>query len=210
MKHRRIKLLPLLAGLALSISAANAASWTVYTDQNTFNAAISGSTYTTNFSFSPGPLGSPFTISGNGLSVSAIPTDTNYTLYGYTNGLSVSSEGYDLLYTNFSTGAVAFGGRFFNLNTEGAFVSGNLTMSVTFADLGTASFTNVAAPSLTNFWGLVASTNITSFSLTGIAGVPTSGQITLGAVPEASTTALLAMSLAVLAIASRWRVKRRH
>lgn len=209
MKKRINRLLATVATISISLSSAHAAFWTLYTNQSAFNAALSAGSYATNFTYSPGPLDSPLLISGNGLSASALPTDNAYTLYGFANGLSVSSEGYALRFTNFSANSLAFGGEFFNLDTEGTFSSGDLTLDVTFGDLATVT-TNITATSLANFCGLVANTNITSFSLTGNAGVAATAQVTLGAVPEPSTVLLLAMSVALVALGSRLRGIRRR
>ena len=205
------RLLAIVAAISFSLSVAHAATWTAYTNQSAFNAALSAGSYTTNFTYSPdGPLDSPLPISGNGLSASAIPTDGTYTLYGFANGLSVSSEGeYALHFTNFSANTVAFGGKFFNLSTDGTFSGGSLTLDVTFADLGTVT-TNITAASLENFWGIAANTNIISFSLTSVAGLPTAGQVTLGAVPEPSTVSLIAMSVSAAVLGSRLRGFRRR
>lgn len=189
---------------AFMILTAGDTAWAAaqfYTNQSTFNAAITGASFTTNLSSLPaGQVDSPATFSGNGLSVQALSTNTGvYNLYSFGNGLTVNSEGYDLLFTNFSLAATAVGGLFFNLDTEGNFASGNLVLNAVFADSSSMT-TNVPSASTNSFFGFVGDTNLLSLTVSGQAGLPTAGQLTLGApVPEPSTYALILLSSGALA-----------
>ncbi len=182
------------------------ASAQFYTNQSTFNDDITGTSYTTNLLSFPASavVPSPANFSGNGLSVQAISTNTNdYNLYSFGNGLTVDSEGYSLLFTNFSLETTAFGGLLFNLNTDGTFVSGNLALNAVFADSSSIA-TNILSSSTNSFFGFVGNTNILSLTVSGLTALPAAGQVTLGSnVPEPSTWALLLLGAGTVAAAAR-------
>ena len=182
-----------------------------FSDQGAFNAAIPGASFTTNLSSFPADqvVASPAAFSGNGLSVEALSTDTaEYELYSFGNELTINPEGFSLVFTNFSSNVVAFGGTFFNLDNGGNLASGNIVLSALFADLSSMTTTNDVT-SISTFFGFVGSTNILSLAVSGEAGLPASGQITLGApVPEPTTSALLVLSLGALACAAVCRRRR--
>lgn len=196
--------------LALPLNAPAAPQF--FTDQNAFNAAITGANFTTNLSSFPAGqvVPSPVAFSGNGLSVQALSTNTaEYELYSFGNELTINTEAGQrpLMFTNFSANTTAFGGTFFNLDTEGNFVSGSIVLSALFSDLSSMTTTNEATSTAT-FFGFVGDTNILSLIVVSDqAGLPASGQLTLGApVPEPATSALLVLGLVALAgVAARRR-----
>lgn len=200
-------------GLFLSVCVAKTSAAPQFlTNQSDFNAAISGGiSFTTNLSFPAGQaVASPATFSGSGLSAQALSTNTGaYSLYSFGNNLTVDNEGFGLLFTNFSAEAFAFGGFFFNLDTEGNFAGGNLVFDALFADFS-ALTTNVFSASESSFFGLVGATNLLSVAVSGQGGLPATSQLTIGSpVPEPSTAALLLLSSAALAgYASRRRTER--
>jgi hypothetical protein len=188
------------AGLLAILAISTPASAQFFTDQTAFNDAIAGASFTTNLSFPAGqPVASPVTFSGSGLSVQALSTNTGvYSLYSFGNNLTVNAEGFGLFFTNFSPEAFAFGGFFFNSDTEGNFASGNLVFDALFAD-STSLTTNVLSAAADSFFGFVGTTNLLSLSISGEAGLPTSSQLTVGSpVPEPSTVALVLLSSAAL------------
>ena len=191
-----------LAGLVLfALSTRALAAPQFFTDQSAFDAAITGASFTTNLSaFPPGQvIVSPATFSANGLSVQAVSTNTGeYNLYSFGNGLTLDSEGFDLFFTNFSLNTTAFGGLFFNLETGGSLAPGDVVLSVLFADLSALTTTNEVTTT-NSFFGFVGNTNIVSLTISGQAGLPTAGQLSLGApVPEPSSLSLVLLSLGSL------------
>lgn len=170
-----------------------------------FNAAITGASFSTNLASLPaGPVSSPATFSGNGLSVEALSTNTlDYNLISFGNALTTDQEGFGLVFTNFSPNATAVGGTFFNLDTEGNLAFGNIILTASFADLSFMTTTNNVA-STSSFFGFVGSTNILSLVVSGEAGLPASGQVTVGKpIPEPSTFALLVIGATAAAIGMR-------
>lgn len=205
---------PLIKGLVILfgiLPLRAPASPQFFIDQSAFDAAITGASFTTNLSSFPADqvIPSPAAFSGNGLSVEALSTDTaEYELYSFGNELTINPEGFSLVFTNFSSNAVAFGGTFFNLDNGGNLASGNIVLSALFADLSSMTTTNDVT-STSAFFGFVGGTNILSLVVSGEAGLPASGQITLGApVPEPTTSALLVLSLGALACAAVCRRRR--
>jgi hypothetical protein len=209
-----VKTGPLIKGLVILfgiLPLRAPASPQFFIDQSAFDAAITGASFTTNLSSFPADqvIPSPAAFSGNGLSVEALSTDTaEYELYSFGNELTINPEGFSLVFTNFSSNAVAFGGTFFNLDNGGNLASGNIVLSALFADLSSMTTTNDVT-STSAFFGFVGGTNILSLVVSGEAGLPASGQITLGApVPEPTTSALLVLSLGALACAAVCRRRR--
>ena len=205
---------PLIKGLVILfgiLPLRAPASPQFFIDQSAFDAAITGASFTTNLSSFPADqvIPSPAAFFGNGLSVEALSTDTaEYELYSFGNELTINPEGFSLVFTNFSSNAVAFGGTFFNLDNGGNLASGNIVLSALFADLSSMTTTNDVT-STSAFFGFVGGTNILSLVVSGEAGLPASGQITLGApVPEPTTSALLVLSLGALACAAVCRRRR--
>jgi hypothetical protein len=189
--------------LFISSESTAEASASFFTNQNSFNTAVTGPSFTINLSSLPsGQISSPATFSGNELSVQALSTNTSeYGLFSFGNGLTTDSEGFDLVFTNFSPNVIAFGGTFFNLDTEGTLASGNIILSALFADFTSMTTTNLVAAT-SNFFGFISETSILSLTVSGGAGLPATGQLTLGApVPEPTTWALLVLSAGALAAA---------
>jgi hypothetical protein len=197
----------------LCLAALSTQTWAApqfFTNQSSFGATISGGmSFTTNLNFPAGQaINSPAVFAGNGLSVQAVSTNAGaYSLYSFGNSLTVTEEGFGLLFTNFSANAFAFGGLFFNLDTEGNFASGNMVFEALFADLSSLT-TNVPSGSEESFFGFIGPTNLLSLSVSGQGGLPAASQLTIGSpVPEPSAIALLLLSSATLvgyAASRRW------
>ena len=197
----------ILASLAaVVLSTSSHAGFTMYTDTNSFYAAIS--------------LWNPGTISFNSISNGVFP-NASYSTNGYTMNassagglygetysvdptirfLSVGGAASDDLIMTFSTNVYAVGGWFFS--GESNLNPGSFTATIVDAGGGTTIFTNDTTTVYNDtFLGWVYDTNITSLTLStdpDNLGFPTAGGSVTLAVPEPSTYALLGLSAAGLA-----------
>ncbi len=210
---RMQKLLRLFLTLALFLLPATArAQFVVYTDFASFIAATTGHQTDTFDDLFPGDT-------PNG------PLARNSGVYGYNVSVNTSSFygagsiGDTWLSANVSTDIMTFsgfdpsvrgiGGFFFGTDVNGALATNTNLFVTVMSSAGTHTQTLVN-PSAGSFFGIVASGNISSFSVQ--VDTPTSGfawpavnNLTVAVVPEPSTFALVGAGAAVLVLLARRR-----
>lgn len=190
---------------ALTLSASSHGAFTIYTDTNSFFAAISLNNPGT-ISFSAIPTGAfgntSFTNNGyvmDASSSSGLYGET-YTVDPTIRMLSVAGAAADELVLTFSTNVYAVGGWF--MSAENDVRPGSFTATIVDGAGVTSVFTNDTTTYADSFRGWVFDTNIASMTLStdpGNAGFPTAADSITLAVPEPSTYALLGLAAAGLA-----------
>lgn len=185
--------LAILAATLAAVSQAPAA--TVYTNLASFLGALTNS-YTENFSSltntTSGSTTAPQNFSGNGMSFSANTQPGANDLWTIVNGgtkwLSVGGGSNSLVFSLTSGNITAVGGNFFLTDFPGSFVAG--TINILFSD---TTSTNWSPSSTADFIGFTFDTPVTSMTLSraGNTDFATAGTITVGQVPEPTTTALV-------------------
>ncbi len=208
-----------LAALLFSVQAAHA-DIAVFTNQAAYLAAV-GNTGTDSFDnlpyMSTGPIqrdagayhytvgsaagnGSPYLFAGGN---------------GVDNWLSPNRSQDALVFSNFSTAIRGVGGEFFNTSATGGLIeSGNITLTATEADGHSVSYSFVN-PGLHSFLGFVATGSLSNLTLRspfqeGLLAFPTVNnlQLSLAAVPEPETYAMLLAGLALVGGVARRRQRR--
>jgi hypothetical protein len=196
-----------LAAMLLSAAAANAGI-TVYTSQSAFMSATTAPGVDTYNDLSVQFYNSPmartagaysYTVSAeNGLYGAGVAGDA---------WLSTNSRGSAMVFSNFSSGANAFGGNFFGSDISGLFVPG--TSVVLTAQDGTSLTYQIDNTTTSSFLGFVSSSTLTSVSLSSVGTYwPTANNVTLAmaaAVPEPETYAMLLVGMSLLGVAARRR-----
>jgi hypothetical protein len=208
----RLLLPALLFALALSAPALQA-QVTTFTDYSAWLAAVTG-------------VGTDdFSDLSLGATTGSIARTTVGTAYGYSaslpsgvffNGdlsgsrvLSTGDPNNPITFSGFSPGVSAFGGTFVLTDLNFALTAGALTVSWVVDGAGSASETLTTDGSTLPFFGIVASSNVTSVTIaTATNQFVTVGDIAMGqaaSVPEPSAVLLLAGGLAALAAAATRR-----
>ncbi|MES2740575.1 MAG: PEP-CTERM sorting domain-containing protein [Pseudomonadota bacterium] len=205
-----------LAGLLFSVQAAKA-DITVFTDQAAYMAAV-GDTGTDSFDnlpyMSTGPI--QRSAGAHGYTVgSAAGAGSPYLFAGgngVDNWLSANRSQDTLVFSQFSSQIRGIGGEFFNTaGTGGLIDSGSITLTATEADGHTVSYA-LLNPGVHAFLGFVSTGRLRHLSVRspfqdGLLAFPTVNnlQLSLAAVPEPDTYAMLLAGLAMLGAIARRR-----
>ncbi len=208
--------------ITASLSSTNAATFSFYSDESAFLAALTGrpqytETFgpplpgggirldTNNLAFSDGTFSFTANIPGDP-AIKSFWSDT----FGPVPALSVGDPSDVFVFTNISPNTAAFGGYFFptfyDFDTDQVLIDGggNMTISLLFGDATSDGVTNVARGT-TNisdwFFGWVTDepgTTIQSVTMTAGINNSSASDVTL-AVPEPSTYALLGLAGTLIA-----------
>lgn len=209
----------LLLGAAATWSATAQAAPTIYTSQAAFLAATTNqATDRFNELRTDTPTASPQTRTIGGYSYTvAAPRGLYGALVSGASALSAFDSRDTIVFDGFSPEIRGVGAAFFETNVTGAFLLGDILVTVVDAD-GTTSQTIVDAMQ-SGFLGFVSSGAISSLSVTGVQRTgngflfPTVddlilAQVAVTAVPEPATWLTLFVGLAMVAGSARYRRRR--
>lgn len=207
----------LLTPLALAaLLAAGAAQATVdqYSDEASFLAAIGASATDTFDDLSPGVgYTGPLVRSAGDVSYTVSTAPNSPILYGAGDAndawLSSNNRKDFIIFEGFSQPVYAIGAYAFGSDVNGLFKDGGVTAArITTAEGQTVSFT--VGADVDNYFGFVSTSAITmfeirTFSLSNNGTWPTVDDLTVAAVPEPGTYAMLLAGLAAVGFVARRR-----
>jgi hypothetical protein len=206
------------AALALAVASNASAAITVYTDQASFLAAVSGAA-TDGFedisivNSTPSPLSR--TVGSYGYTASVSTTSFFGAGSNADHWLSTNTATDTVTLQGFTGGVYGVGGNFFGSDIVGLFALGNVTLTATDAD-GTVSQTIVNA-NTASFLGFVSSSGVTSVTLASVQPAnafmwPSANNLILGgqadvttAVPEPASWAMMIAGFGLIGSAMRRR-----
>jgi hypothetical protein len=210
----RFTLRPVVVAAALFAAGAAQASVDVYSDEASFLAAISNYATDTFEDLIPGmAYDGPLVRSAGSVGYTVSTTPNSPILYGAGDGsdawLSSNIAGDFVIFEGFSQPIYAIGAYAFGSDISGLFQAKGLTAArVTTGEGTTTDFTFRAG--IDNYFGFVSSTPITMFEIKTFYGQnnitwPTIDDLTVAAVPEPGTYALLLAGLAAVGFVARRR-----
>lgn len=191
---------PIAAAALLTAGAAAHASFTAYTSQASFAAAVAAPAVDNFDGISASFLVSPATRSAGAYSYRATAAGDFYVLNHSASDNWLSTFGFvPVTLNNFSASVRGVGGFFFGVDA-GDNVLPTRTITIVATDASGASTQTITNASDTKFFGLVSTGSITSLaiSVSGSGAYVTMNDITLGAaavVPEPTSGVLLASGL---------------
>lgn len=205
---------PLALAALLAVSGASQAAISVYTSESSFLAAISNWATDTFDDLTPGVgFSGPVTRSAGSISYDISASPNSPVLYGAGSTsdpwLSTNNAKDTITFNNFSAGTYAAGAYFFGSDIAGDFLQkGLVVVKATDAD-GTVTNFKLKAPTSTYF-GFVSDNQLSSLTVRVVSAQnnpvwPTVNDLTLAAVPEPETYALLLSGLGIVGFLARRR-----
>ena len=206
---------PLAAAVLVAMAGVSEAAITVYTTQASFLAAVSAPGVDSFTGLALASVASPLSRSAGTYSYTATAADGFYGVGTAANPwLSTNTASDAIRFGSFSAGVGAVGGLFFGSDIGGAFAAGSLTLVATDALGATATQTVIGG--LSNFFGFVSTTSMTSLVVSAVQPAggllwPTVDNLTLAGngvttpIPEPETYALILSGLGFLSFVARRR-----
>ena len=204
---------PLAVAALLAVAGSAQATITVFTSQASFLAAVSAPGVDTYNDLALTSVPSPITRNAGVYGYTGTVSTTSFFNAGTTADvwLSTNTATDTITFNGFTGGVAAAGGNFFGSDINGAFASGNLTLTATDAS-GTVTQT-ITNATTTGFLGFVSSGTLTSITITSVQPVsgflwPTVNNLTLGVaapIPEAQTYAMMLAGLGFMGFLARRR-----
>ena len=195
--RQSVKLLPLALASAMCFAGSAQATFTVYTTQASYLAAISAPGVDNYNDLTIAPTGSPLNRTAGAYTYQAAagPASAFYPAGTATDKwLATDNRTDTITFSNFSSTVRGVGGFFFRSDIAGAITTTPATLTLVATDGSGNNTQTLINPGMTTFLGFVSNGPITSLALyvgvqgVGTAGVwPTVNDLTLGAAPAAGT-----------------------